>query len=446
MTLAILGMGKTGLSLARYLHSTGEKVWGIDDNPNLASVSPQSQDYCDRLFLHGQIPDFGEVKRIFISPGVDPAHPAARAALKQGLKLEGELDLAFSLCKGKVLAVTGTNGKSTTVTLLGKMLEAAGENVGVGGNLGIPFIDLVTDPKGYQSFVVEVSSYQLETTEIFRPQVAALLNITDDHLDRYPNLAAYAAAKGRIFAFQGPEDFAVYNEDDLHVLEVMENLRAPQRVGFSISKKIHGAYGETQQDIRWMPKGTVEASFDLRESSLTGLHNLENCACAIACAKSYGLKDEAIQGALNEFKGLPHRIEWVAQIDGVAYYDDSKATNVGATVMSLASFEKDIVLILGGRDKGGDYAPLRPLVKHKARALILMGEAKDKIRTSLNGCAEIVEVASMQEAVSEAHRLASPGGTVLLAPACSSFDMFRDYHDRGQQFQSCVKKIAENKV
>jgi len=442
MATAVLGMGKTGLSLARYLQSTGEKVWGIDDNPQLRQTSPGAERFCERLFLQGEIPDFSQIRSIFISPGISPEHPAARAARHAGLKLEGELDLAFSLCRGKVLAVTGTNGKSTTVTLLGQMLEQAGETVAVGGNLGTPFIDLVTDPRNFSSYVVEVSSYQLETTERFRPKVAALLNITDDHLDRYSGLAAYAQAKGKIFAFQDSEDFAIYNEDDIHVLEVLEGVRSPKRVGFSISKKVRGAYAETSEEILWAPEGQIASRFDMKQSRLTGLHNLENACCAIACAKAYGLADAAIQRALNAFQGLPHRIEWVAKIRDVAYFDDSKATNVGATVMSLASFEKDVVLILGGRDKGGDYAPLRPLVKHKVRALILMGEAKEKIREALRGSAEMIEVKSMEEAVREAYRVAPAGGTVLLSPACSSFDMFRDYHDRGEQFKAWVKKLS----
>jgi UDP-N-acetylmuramoylalanine--D-glutamate ligase len=442
MPIVILGLGKVGLSLARYFHSQDEEVWGIDDDPKLVELRPELRQCTAKLFLGGLLPDFQNVSRFFISPGIDPRHPAAQAALKRGLTLEGELDLAFGLCRGDVLAITGTNGKSTTVSLLGVMYEAAKIPAGVGGNLGTPFIDLVRDPRHFQKYVVEVSSFQLETSQVFRPKVACLLNLSDDHFERHGNLQNYLKAKAKIFATQGPKDVAVYNDDDLHVLEAVEAAKA-RRLPFSISKRVHGVYAEEAR-ICWAPEGKIESSFDLTHCKLKGLHNLENMSAAIACAKADGLVDSAIQQALNTFQGLPHRVEYVATIDGVEYYDDSKGTNVGAVVMSLAGFDKDVVLILGGRDKGGDYAPLRPLLKHKARALVVMGEAKDKIVESLKGSTEITTVSSMKEAVETAKRLAPKGGTVLLSPACSSFDMFKDYHDRGEQFKKCVREIAKD--
>ncbi len=444
MIVCILGLGKTGRSLARYWRDQGAEVWGIDDDPNLPATEPALSQWVQEIYSGERLPDLKKADRFFISPGVDPRHPAAQAALQAGIKLEGEIDLAFSLAKGEVLAVTGTNGKSTTVTLLGEILREAGKNVGVGGNLGTPFIDLVTDPTAFTSYVVEISSYQLETAEQFRPKVAALLNISDDHLDRYTGLGEYARAKGRIFARQGPDDFAVYNDDDLHVLEVMEFVKNPRRVPFSLSKTVRGAYAETER-VLWAPEGKNPAAFDLSRCRLKGLHNLENICCTVACAKSFGIEDAAIQSVLDRFQGLPHRIEWVAEIDGVNYYDDSKATNVGAVVMSLASFDQDVVLILGGRDKGGEYTPLSPLLKHKARAIVVMGEAKEIIARSLKGACEIVPVSSMDEAVQSARRLVPRGGTVLLSPACSSFDMFKDYHDRGEQFKKAVRNLVNRK-
>ncbi len=441
MPVIILGLGKVGTALAKYFHSLGEEVWGIDDNANWRESHSEVEKYFQKLFLGGKIPTMKTVQRFFISPGVDPRHPAAQAAVSKGMQLEGELDLAYSLCKGEILAVTGTNGKSTTVSLLGAMLEAAGINVGVGGNLGTPFIDLVTDPKRFSKFVVEISSYQLETIQNFRPNVAALINISEDHLDRYPSMREYLAAKARIFEFQQAEDFAIYNDDDLHVLQATENLRA-HRVPISITKPVNGAYAQ-QGNMLWAPRGKVEASFRLENCKLKGLHNLENIATAIACAKADGLGNEPIQKALETFVGLPHRVEWVANIKGVDFYDDSKGTNVGAVVMSLAGFEKDVVLILGGRDKGGDYAPLRPLLKHKTRAVVVIGEATEKILNSLKGSTELVTAHSMKDAVEAAKGLAPPGGVVLLSPACSSFDMFKDYHDRGEQFKKCVRELDQ---
>ena len=438
MSIAILGLGKVGTSLAKYFHSLGEVVWGIDDNPDFKKDAP----HFSKLFLGGELPAFDKITRFFISPGVNPKHVAAQAAIARGIKLEGELDLAFSLCKGEVIAVTGTNGKSTTVSLLGAMYEAKGVKVGVGGNLGIPFLDLVLDPKIFTKYIIEVSSYQLETIRSFHPKVAALLNISEDHLDRYDSMQGYIAAKTRIFEFQTPQDFAIYNDDDIHVLEAVETIKT-QRIPISISKRVHGAYTEKGK-ICWAPHEKVETTFDLTHCKLKGLHNLENISTAVACAKADGLENEPIQKALETFTGLPHRVEWVASIDGVDYYDDSKGTNVGAVVMSLAGFDQDVVLILGGRDKGGDYTPLRPLLKHKARAIVVLGEAKEKIVNSLQGACEIVTVNSMAEAVKESKRLASKGGTVLLSPACSSFDMFKDYHDRGEQFKKCVKQLSSN--
>jgi len=210
---------------------------------------------------------------------------------------------------------------------------------------------------------------------------------------------------------------------------------------FSTAKKVHGAYYRENR-IEWAPEGPILAQFSLDKCKLLGLHNLENIACAVACAKADSISDAAIQKTLDTFQGLPHRIEWVAEIDGVNYYDDSKGTNVGAVVMSLASFDQDVVLILGGKDKGGDYAPLRPLLRNKARGLVVLGEAKEKIVTALQGSTEIVVVDSMREAVQACRKLSVPGGTVLLSPACSSFDMFRDYHDRGEQFKKYVRELT----
>ena len=444
MPIAILGMGKTGVSLARYFNLTGETVWGIDDKKS-EELPDTAFQYTHDFFSGGAMPDFSKIDRFFISPGIDPKHPAAQKAMAQGLTLEGELDLAASLCMGEVLAVTGTNGKSTTVSLLGDMLRAAGRRVGVGGNLGTPFLDLVTSPEDYTSFVVEISSYQLETARRFRPHIAALLNITDDHLDRYAGFRDYALAKSKIFAQQRADDIAIYNDDDVHVLEALEvAAKLPKRLAFSITKEVAGVYAATEKEICWAPEGKVIARYDLSKSRLKGLHNLENMCCAIACAKAAHVPDHAIQKAIDDFRGLAHRIEWVAEINGAVYFDDSKATNVGAVVMSLASFDKDVILILGGRDKGGEYLPLRALVKNKVKALILMGEATEKIAKALEGCAEIFRVHSMQEAVHQAHGLATPGSTILLSPACSSFDMFKDYHDRGEQFKQAV--LALNSI
>lgn len=435
MTIAVLGMGKTGESICRHFSRQGEKVWGIDDRKDLGLVEG-----CERIFQGGDLPSLNQIERFFISPGVSPDHPAARAAQNQGLTLEGELDLAFSLSRVPVIAITGTNGKSTTTSLLGAMLQQEGWNVGVGGNLGTPYLDLVGQNQDFRYFVLEVSSFQLETTREFRPHVSVLLNLSDDHLDRHASLSDYLQAKAKIFAFQNSEDFAVYNDDDLRVLEAIEGV-VSRRVPFSTAKKVKGVFAD-ENGIHWAPNGTILSSFSLKHSQLRGLHNLENISAALAAAKIVGASDENLQKAMDSFAGLPHRIQPVATIQGVQYFDDSKATNVGAVVMSLASFDGDVVIILGGVDKGGDYRPLRPLLKAKARAALVLGEARDIILEALEGSTELIPVSGMEEAVQRAYQLAPPGGVVLLSPACSSFDMYKNYHERGLDFQNLVKQLG----
>lgn len=440
MPIAILGLGKTGQSLAKYFAGQGEEVWGIDDSPK-EKIKLSPPQIFSKTFFGGEKPDLSSITRFFLSPGVHPKHPLAQQAIKRGLSLEGELDLAQTLCNGKILAITGTNGKSTTTCLLGAMLQAEGLNVGIGGNLGVPFIDLVQDPKKFTHYVVEVSSYQLETADQFHPDLAILLNLSEDHFSRHPSMAEYLAAKGRIFQNQGPEDDAIYNSDDLHVLEAIHGIRSTL-IPFSNAKKVKGAYC-TGEDILWAPEGKVEDSFKTSECSLKGLHNLENMTATIAAAKRLGISHDVIAQTLKTFKGLPHRMEKIAEVNGVSFYDDSKGTNVGAVVMSLASFDEKVLLILGGVDKGGDYFPLRPLLKAKVEAALVMGQAQEKILHALEGATRLIPVANMKEAVAQAVALAHPGSTVLLSPACSSFDQYRDYVERGEDFQRWVREITQ---
>ncbi len=438
MAIVVFGLGATGLALTRYFHSLGETVWGLDDR-DLAATGNKPEDYaCHRWFLQGDAPSWHEVSRFFLSPGIDPQHPRVQEARRAAKKIESELDLAFSLARGKIIAITGTNGKSTTTSLVGLMLQKAGLAVGVGGNLGTPFLDLVRENR-YDHYVLELSSFQLEQSDQFHPHVAALLNLSEDHFDRHPTLHDYLKAKRRIFQNQNAQDYAVYNDDDLHTLEAVMDIRA-KKIPFSTAKKVHGVYGK-ENEAHWAPEGVSLSHFSLEKCQLKGLHNLENICAALACAKALDLPDAALQEALEEFRALPHRLELVSIIDQVSYFDDSKGTNVGAVVMSLASFEQDVVLILGGKDKGGDYGPLKPLLKAKARALIVMGEAKEKIIAALGGVVETLSVDSMEEAVQQAARLAPPGGTVLLSPACSSFDRYRNYHERGEDFRKWVKQL-----
>lgn len=438
MPIVVLGLGKTGRSLAKHLSSRGEEVWGVDDKALDPSISWSH--LCARTFSEGEIPPLDRVSRFFISPGVSPDHPLARRATDRGLTLEGELDLAFSLCRGTVVGITGTNGKSTTTALLGAMCQNQGWNTGIGGNLGTPFLDLVTSGEEFSHYVIEVSSFQLETCRQFRPRVAVLLNLSEDHYERHPDLSQYLAAKKRIFTQQGPEDFALYNADDLYCLQAVEGIRS-KKIPFSTAKSVAGAYGR-EGEILWQPESPAREIFSLAHCRLHGLHNLENISATVAAAKALGIDKAAIQKTLDTFEGLPHRLQRVGKRGEVQFFDDSKATNVGAVVMSLASFDQDVVLIMGGVDKGGDYSPLKPLLKAKVKAVVVMGAAREKILKTLGDAAPFVEVNSMAEAVKRAWELAEGKGTVLLSPACSSFDMYRDYHERGMDFQKQVESIG----
>lgn len=439
MAILVLGLGKTGQSLAKYFQSQGQSVWGVDDGEPDPEV-PWNQ-FCSEVYFSGKHPDLKQVSRFFISPGVSPNHPLARQAKQRGLHLEGELDLAASLTQGTLVGITGTNGKSTTTALLGAMCQHQGWNTGIGGNLGTPYLDLVLSGKNYSHYVIEVSSFQLETSRNFHPHVAILLNLSEDHFDRHPDLSHYLAAKQIIFQKQGPKDFAIYNDDDLYCLQAVEGATA-QKIPFSTAKSVPGVYAN-ETTVKWQRPAQQESSFSLAKCSLKGLHNLENISAAVAAAKCLGIDDPVIQATLDSFEGLPHRMQWVARHGEVDFYDDSKATNVGAVVMSLASFDQDVVLIMGGVDKGGDYLPLKPLLKAKVKAAIVMGEAKEKIQKSLASSTEFVPVENMKQAVETAWKKVGSRGTVLLAPACSSFDMYRNYQERGKDFQNQVKTLIE---
>ncbi len=437
MAIVVLGLGKTGQALARYLHAQGEDVWGVDDQ----SLDPQVdwQTCCSKTFSQGKYPKLDQVTRFFISPGIDPEHALAKSAQSRGIILEGELDLAFSLARGTVIGITGTNGKSTTTALLGAMCQNQGFNTAIGGNLGTPFLELATSSKNYSHYVIEVSSFQLETSRLFRPHVALLLNLSEDHFDRHPGLQSYLAAKKRIFTKQNKEDYAIYNSDDLYCLQAVEGIAAGL-IPFSTAKRVSGTYGR-ETEIIWNPEGTTPETYSLVQCSLQGLHNLENISAAVAAAKTLGIDGKTIQQTLNTFTGLPHRMQKIAQSGQVQFFDDSKATNVGAVVMSLASFDQDVVLIMGGVDKGGDYSPLKPLLRAKAKAVVVLGAAREKILKSLTGATEFIEVDSMKEAVRRSLEVVGTHGTVLLSPACSSFDMYRNYKERGEDFQNEVKKL-----
>jgi UDP-N-acetylmuramoylalanine--D-glutamate ligase len=435
----VLGLGRTGTECARFLTERGAKVRVTDCRPE-QELKPEMESLRAlpiQYHLGGEDPAWLEgVDFVVPSPGVPAENILLREANRRSLKILGEMDLAYHFLRAPLIAITGTNGKSTTTTLLGEMLQANGTQAFVGGNIGTPLISFVSGD--WEWGVVEVSSFQLEWVEEFRPHIAVLLNLTEDHLDRYPDFAAYRRAKERIFAAQTEADVAVLNRDDPWVWEIRRRVRA-RPISFGFSEVEHGVFAAANELI-WR-NGSSEEKFSLDRLKIQGLHNMENIMAAIASAKSAGLSAPVIQRALEAFPGLEHRLEFVREKDGVRYYNDSKGTNVGAVVKSLASFSAPVILLAGGVDKGGDYGLLRQETQRKVRRLVLFGQAQEIIARALGDLTETVAVGDMEAAVRDAFAHAQPGDVVLLSPACSSFDMFRNYAERGQIFKSLVQAL-----
>ncbi|HSF58264.1 MAG TPA: UDP-N-acetylmuramoyl-L-alanine--D-glutamate ligase [Candidatus Binatia bacterium] len=435
----VVGLARTGSECARFLVRQGAKVWISDlrTETDLTAEIEVLEGLPIGYFLGGE--DRGWLKGMDLvvpSPGVPAENALLREASDRGIKILSEIDLAYRFLNAPMIAITGTNGKSTTTTLVGEMLKAQGTKVFVGGNLGAPLIGFVRSE--WEWGVVEISSFQLEWIEEFRPRVAVLLNLTEDHLDRYPNFAAYCGAKARIFENQTAQDIAIFNRDDPCVWALRQKSRA-RIISFGLSDTNQGVLGGSEE-IVWRD-GSSEERFPLRRVKIQGIHNVENMMAAIAVAKAVGVTAPVIQQTLEEFPGLEHRLEFVREKNGVRYYDDSKGTNVGAVVKSLASFAAPVILLAGGVDKGGDYGILREGIEKRVRRLVLFGAAKQTIAKTLGPLTETVMVESLAAAVRDAHEHALPGDVVLLSPACSSFDMFRNYAERGRVFKSLVQAL-----
>jgi UDP-N-acetylmuramoylalanine--D-glutamate ligase len=438
----VVGLGRTGASLLAYLERRGLPAAGYDD----AGGEPVARTLRARPGLPvavGAVPaDWWErFAAVWVSPGVPSNHPVLVEARRRGLPVEGDIELFARAARAPVLAVTGTNGKSTVVALLGAMATRAGRRTVVGGNYGTPALDLLTDPEP-ELYVLELSSFQLELTTSLRTRASAVLNLTEDHLDRHESMDAYAAAKERIFHATG---LAVGNRDDAYVRAMLERCSAP-RLSFGAGPPEGEDYGlvDDAGDL-WLVGGRRRL-LAARELLLVGRHNLLNVLAAWALAEAAGLPEDAVRDAARAFPGLPHRMRVVGERGGVRYYDDSKATNVGATVAALRALERPIVAILGGRGKGQSFAPLAEAARGRLRAAVLIGEDAPAIARALDGVCPLVNAADMDEAVRRASALARSGDAVLLAPACASFDMFRDYADRGERFRAAVEAFGATGV
>jgi UDP-N-acetylmuramoylalanine--D-glutamate ligase len=441
--MLVVGLGKSGVAAARLLLARGAQVVANDQRSEaeLDASALELRALGAELALGGHDPAlFTSVDRIVLSPGV-PHLPALAAADRAGVPIHSEIELASWFVRGTLIGITGTNGKSTVTTLVGEMCRRSGRPTFVGGNLGAPLTEVVgtaaAEPGGYA--VVELSSFQLERVDRLHVQVAALLNVTEDHLDRYPSFEAYAEAKAAIFRNQTPGDAAVVPSGDAFCESLTHGGRA---------RVFH--FGGKDGAVRVVAGAVVDPqnglSVPLSQLALFGRHNHDNACAAALLARLAGVPTEAIEVALREFRGLPHRMQHVRTLDGVDYYDDSKATNVGATVAALDGLsERDgrVVLIAGGRDKGGAYEPLAERLRDRARAVVLIGEAAPLIADALHAASFPRETArDMEHAVERARALALAGDAVLLAPACSSFDMFRSYAHRGDVFQQAVLRLS----
>ena len=435
----VLGLARTGRDTARFLAQQGAIVLVSDLRPaadlqaELNALAGLPIQYHlggeDLTWLEG-------VDMVVPSPGVPMNNLLLQKAGQRGIEIISEIELAYRSLSLPLIAITGTNGKSTTTTLIGEILKANGTKTFVGGNLGMPLIGC--GPDNWDWGVVEVSSFQLEWVKWFRPRIAVLLNISEDHLDRYTDLAAYAHAKQRIFAAQSEQDIAILNRDDSRVWAMRQQLRS-QVVSIGFSEVPNGVFAE-RDAIVWRD-GQSEERFSLTAVKIKGVHNVENMMAAVAATKAVGVGYDVIQKTLDTFPGLEHRLEFVREKDGIRYFNDSKGTNVGAVEKSLASFSEPVILIAGGVDKGGDYGPLQNYIRQRVRRLVLFGAAKEIIAEALGHLTETVIVADLPAAVGDAAAHAQPGDVVLLSPACSSFDMFRNYAERGKVFKSLVRAL-----
>ncbi|MBW4027136.1 MAG: UDP-N-acetylmuramoyl-L-alanine--D-glutamate ligase [Acidobacteria bacterium] len=443
----VVGLGKSGRAAALFLRRQGAQVTVSDirSAEQLGKDIPAliEEGISVEAGGHGLL-TFRRQDLIVVSPGVPLDTPELVQVKKFGLPIIGELELASQLLKGKILAITGSNGKTTTTTLCGEILQAAKLPVNVGGNIGVPVIALVEESRSDDWSVLEVSSFQLETADTFHPNIAVILNITPDHLDRHGSFENYAAAKERIFANQTAEDSLVLNADDDAASRAA--VRAKSRIFWFSRKRAvrQGAFVyEGAVVYRASEQAAPEFILKLDEIPLKGEHNVENVLAAVCAARLAGVPAETIRAAVAAFKAVEHRLEFVAEIVGISYYNDSKATNVDAAMKAIASFPGGIHLILGGKDKNSDYSLLRPLLEQRVKAVYAIGSAAEKITSQIHGVVQVVSAETMEHAVALAADAADAGDTVLLAPACSSFDQFENYEHRGRVFKELVMARRE---
>ncbi len=441
---SILGAGKSGLAVARLLKTRRAKVFLSEKGKK-----NKFEDAARELEEIGVEYEFGDnTHRVLdadytvLSPGVPIDAPIVKLAREKQIKILSEIEIAFDQCEAPIVAITGTNGKTTTTTLVGEIFKRAGWNTFVAGNIGVAFSEIVDQAKGDKSIVVlEVSSFQLDAIDTFRPKISALLNITPDHLDRYKNYEAYIQSKYRIVENQKGYDVFVYNHDDEHARNCADTVNI-RTLGFSLKEELkQGAY-LAGDDVVLRIGREKEVLINRNEIGIPGPHNLMNAMAAALMTRTMGVEYDAIRETLRAFKGVEHRIEFVRELNGVSYYNDSKATNVDSLYYALESFKEPIILIAGGKDKGNDYLRIADLVKEHVKAIVTVGKGAEKIEKFFKEVKPIYSAGmSMEEAVKLAKENSAPGDVVLLSPACASFDMFDNYEHRGKVFKELVNQL-----
>ncbi|MBE0666005.1 MAG: UDP-N-acetylmuramoyl-L-alanine--D-glutamate ligase [Candidatus Aminicenantes bacterium] len=443
-SILVIGLGKTGTATARFLSRQGADVIVTDEKHSSELREPLGQLQREGMNIRFRpcVPDIlSDVQMVVPSPGVPPLNRMLVEARHKNKPVLSELELASRFLKRPMIAITGTNGKTTTTTLVGDILSKSGMSVFVGGNIGTPLIGYVDGPQQDDYVVVEVSSFQLQWTREFRPDVAVLLNVTADHVDYHGTFADYRLAKERIFKNQTRQDLAILNTDD-NDTETLSHKRASKIAYFSSSRQLtRGIFLDGGQMV-YRPFAGETETYPLDMVKIPGVHNIENVMAAVMAARWAGCRRETIIKTVGHFRGVAHRIEYAGEKDGVVFYDDSKATNVGAVLRALETFSRPVVLLMGGRDKQGNFESLAAMIEKKVKTLILFGEARERIAALLGGVVETYQATTLREAMPLAGRSAAAGDVVLLAPGCASFDEFKDYKERGDVFKQWIGSLS----
>ena len=441
----VAGIARTGIAASNLLARNKARVMAVDDKreedlkENLAKLDKRVRVQTGRI----QGEDISDFDLIIVSPGIDMRNPLLKKAVEKGIPVWSEIELASRFIKKPIIAITGTNGKTTSTSMIGNILQNSGEKIYVGGNIGFPLSNIADQASQYSFIVLEVSSFQLEWIDQFKPFISAILNITEDHLDRHLDFNEYVSLKKRMFRNQKEKDYLILNKDD-PVTACIEPENKIQKLLFSRIREVEDGAFLRKDNIIIRLHGKEKVIGPVSKMKVKGIHNVENGLASALLGALCKVKAETVMDSLSRFTGIDHRMEFVREINGVRFINDSKGTNTGATMKSIESFDCPIILIAGGKDKGGNYGPLAELISKKVKFSILIGESKMKIRSALKNSNNIENAATLEDAVNKAFAKANAGDVVLLSPSCASFDMFKDYEDRGNIFKKAVLKLPGN--